>query len=111
MPGCGEFGQGGIFDNFAGDVLGGEGGLVPVTGVVKYADGSPVTFETGMIVFQPTSGEKSASSGVEKDGSFTMMSRKEESVSDPVPVEVIALLTVMSPVLAKASPPVVTDTP
>lgn len=47
---------------------------VPVTGTVKNADGSDLSFESGLVVFEPTTDEgKAASGAVEPDGSFLMM--------------------------------------
>ncbi len=60
----------------AGGCGGGSGEFVPVTGTVTNADGSPVKFESGMLLFQPTGDGKAASGGVEKDGSFKMMTHK-----------------------------------
>lgn len=61
----------------AGGCGGGGGGeFVPVTGTVTNADGSPIKSESGMIIFQPNGSGEAASGGVEKDGSFTMMTKK-----------------------------------
>lgn len=49
--------------------------LIPVTGSVKSADGSPLEFESGLVVFEPAGAGRSASGGVEKDGTFTMMTQ------------------------------------
>jgi hypothetical protein len=55
---------------------GGEGELIPVTGTVKYADGSAIKFENGAVLFQPESPGDHANGAVEPDGSFTMMTKK-----------------------------------
>jgi hypothetical protein len=47
-----------------------------VTGNVKNADGSPLTFEAGSVIFQATEGSSHASGSVQPDGSFTMMTKK-----------------------------------
>jgi hypothetical protein len=49
---------------------------VQVTGTVKNADGSPLAFEAGSIVFQGTEANNHASGSVKPDGSFTMMTKK-----------------------------------
>jgi hypothetical protein len=61
-----------------GAILGCEGGndAIQVTGVVKFADGSPVVGESGTVVFHPTAEGKSASATIESDGSFTAMTEK-----------------------------------
>jgi hypothetical protein len=46
--------------------------LIPVTGTVKNADGSALRFESGLVVFMPEAGGRSANGSVEKDGSFSM---------------------------------------
>lgn len=63
----------GLFVGCGGD---GEGGLVPVTGVVKNADGSPLKFESGNVIFQSTGGGAGASGAVQPDGTFAMMTRQ-----------------------------------
>jgi hypothetical protein len=60
----------------AGCGKGGEGGLLPVTGVVKNADGSPLKFESGNVLFQSTTGAKSATGAVQPDGTFIMMTQQ-----------------------------------
>jgi hypothetical protein len=52
------------------------GGLIPVTGTVKYADGSPLTIEAGSVIFQAAEGTGNANGAVQQDGSFTMMTKK-----------------------------------
>jgi hypothetical protein len=47
--------------------------LIPVSGTVKFADGSPASFESGRVVFEPVAGGPSASGSVEQDGTFAMM--------------------------------------
>jgi hypothetical protein len=50
---------------------------VPVTGTVKYADGSVPTGDIAMITFQPASGgpnTKGASGNIKDDGTFTLLS-------------------------------------
>jgi hypothetical protein len=54
----------------------GGGDAISVTGAVKYADGSHIQFENGMVLFQPTAEGRPASGSLEKDGSFTMMTEK-----------------------------------
>ena len=51
---------------------GDESGLIPVTGTVKYADGSNIAFENGTVIFTPTAAGKPANGAVDKDGSFAM---------------------------------------
>jgi hypothetical protein len=50
--------------------------MLPVTGTVKNANGSPIESESRMVVFHPISGGKPASGTAEKDGSFTLMTKK-----------------------------------
>jgi hypothetical protein len=52
------------------------GGPLPVTGTVKYKDGSPLAFEVGSVIFRSTDGTTNASGAVQPDGSFTMMTKK-----------------------------------
>jgi hypothetical protein len=52
------------------------GSMVQVTGTLKNADGSPLVFEVGTVVFQATEGATHASGSVQRDGSFTMMTKK-----------------------------------
>jgi hypothetical protein len=56
---------------------GGKGDLLPVTGTVKFVDGSDIKVESGgMVHFEPVAPGDHASGGVEPDGSFTMMTKK-----------------------------------
>jgi hypothetical protein len=50
--------------------------MVQVTGTVKNADGSPLPFESGSIVFTGTDGKNHASGSLQPDGSFTMATKK-----------------------------------
>lgn len=49
---------------------------VQVSGTVRYADGSPVTGESPLIVFEPVSDGKAANGSIEPDGSFELMTVK-----------------------------------
>lgn len=46
-----------------------------VTGTVKFADGSPVTGESGTVAFHPAGEGKAASGAIEPDGSFAAMTK------------------------------------
>src|SRR5262245_53218763 len=50
--------------------------LGQVTGTVKNADGSPLRFEAGPVIFQAAEGNSHATGAVQPDGSFTMMTKK-----------------------------------
>jgi hypothetical protein len=47
------------------------GDALQVTGTVKRADGSPLQFESGTVIFQADEPGKFASGSVQPDGSFT----------------------------------------
>ncbi|MBA4105556.1 MAG: hypothetical protein C0485_07335 [Pirellula sp.] len=51
---------------------GGADALVPVSGTVKNADGAPLVFESGTIIFQPTAAGRAANGAVDKSGAFEM---------------------------------------
>ena len=55
---------------------GGEDEMLQVTGTVKNADGSPVTAESAMVVFQPVGEGRAASGSIGPDGDFEMMTFK-----------------------------------
>jgi hypothetical protein len=55
---------------------GASGEMVDVSGTVKYADGSPVTGESPLVVFEPTAEGKAASGTINPDGTFEMMTLK-----------------------------------
>lgn len=59
------------------------GDLVPVTGKVKYADGSPLSFEAGSVIFQAAEGSGNASGAVQSDGTFTMMTKRSDDGVKP----------------------------
>lgn len=51
---------------------GGADALVPVSGTMKNADGTPLAFESGVIIFQPTAAGRAANGAVDPSGAFTM---------------------------------------
>ena len=51
---------------------GGADALVPVSGTVKNADGSPLVFESGTIIFQPAAAGRAANGAVDQNGAFAM---------------------------------------
>lgn len=55
---------------------GSAGDAVQVTGTVKHADGSDISFEAGTIVFQAADPTQFASGRVEPDGAFALMTKK-----------------------------------
>lgn len=69
----------------------GSGGneLLPVTGTVKNADGSPVTGEIARVVFHPTGGQSPASATIEADGSFEAMTNQPGDGMAPGPYKVV----------------------
>lgn len=76
---------------------GGGDGVLEVTGVVTNADGSPIQFEAGSVLFQPaTTGEgaagKHATGEVKPDGTFTMMTRVPGDGMQPGPYKVVLQL-------------------
>ena len=71
---------------------GGGDDAIQVTGVVSNADGSPLQFESGMVLFQPDGAGQSASGGVEPDGSFTMMTKVQGDGVKPGQYKVILQL-------------------
>jgi len=50
--------------------------LLQVTGTVKNANGPPLAFEAGSVIFQAAEGNVHANGSVQPDGSFTMMTKK-----------------------------------
>jgi hypothetical protein len=51
---------------------GGADALVPVGGTLKNADGTPLEFESGAIIFHPTAAGRAANGAVDPTGAFTM---------------------------------------
>lgn len=51
---------------------GGADAIVPVSGTVKNADGAPLIFESGTIIFQPAAAGRAANGAVDKGGAFAM---------------------------------------
>jgi hypothetical protein len=55
---------------------GGGSDMLPVTGAVKYGDGSPVTGQIARVIFQPVGDQRAATATIEVDGSFKAMTEK-----------------------------------
>ena len=69
-------------------------GMFPVSGTVKFADGSPVTGEPASIVFVPNPqsdnrSSKSASGTIEPDGSFRLMTNDPDDGAYPGDYQVV----------------------
>jgi hypothetical protein len=51
---------------------GGADALVPVSGTVKNADGTPLAFESGTVIFQPAAAGRAANGAVDQSAAFAM---------------------------------------
>jgi hypothetical protein len=66
-------------------------GLIPVSGTIKFADGTVPIGESALIWFEATeSGNKSASGTIEADGSFELMTFKPGDGVGPGKYKVVA---------------------
>ena len=54
----------------------GDGGAVQVSGTLKYVDGSPVTGESPLIIFEPVSDGRVANGSIQPDGTFELYTTK-----------------------------------
>lgn len=68
---------------------GGGDGLINVTGTVSSVDGSPLKGESSLVVFESTSGGKSASGALNDDGSFEMMTARPGDGMQPGTYKVV----------------------
>ncbi|MBX3432460.1 MAG: hypothetical protein KF847_03985 [Pirellulales bacterium] len=72
-----------------GTGCGPKGGLIPVTGTVKSADGAPLGGENALVVFQPVAGGKPAVGDVAVDGSFALTTTTPGDGANPGEYKVV----------------------